>query len=606
MDTRTGLGLALAALLTSTALATAPAFAQAETHDPRLLTDPFLQLPTEDGVHVVWFTEFEGSDHRVLVGEGFATEVAATTTAMSRLAEDQSSWVGAQQGDGTTYAGYTPRPVWRHEAYVEGLEAGARVPYYVASETDEGETVESRAFTLAPLPAEGQPLRILLTSDHQLKEMTPANMQLVEEEIGEIDAVFFAGDLQNVPDRASEWFDDSRGFAFFPGLQGLADHTLVRNREVDGIPTQTSVTYRGGEIIQHAPLFPVIGNHEVMGRFNPSNALGTMFNDPRPYAVAEALYEANADLYNPSGDPEVRDAWIRDNAFNTITYEEVFTLPDDGPGGEQYYAIRYGDVAMIGLYGTRIWRSGSLAPNTRGKYREAAADLNTPDNWAWGEFIFEDMAEGSEQYEWLAGVLESEAFRSAPVKLVLMHHPAHGLGDNSVPAYAHPVQQLEYDENGALTGVYYEYPLENDIFVRDVEPLLAEAGVQLVHTGHSHVWYRFVNPQGMNIIETSNVGNNYGCFIEDYAARGNMPSGDMFDMVDYAVTGDPHGYEPVAPSEFSPMQDAEGNDLPCIASNELTSFTILETGPDGATVSSYVFDTSDPAGDVRLFDRFSL
>ncbi|CCQ60429.1 hypothetical protein CWATWH0401_3766 [Crocosphaera watsonii WH 0401] len=26
---------------------------------------------------------------------------------------------------------------------------------------------------------------------------------------------FFAGDLVNIPDRASEWFDDKRGGAFF-------------------------------------------------------------------------------------------------------------------------------------------------------------------------------------------------------------------------------------------------------------------------------------------------------------------------------------------------------------------------------------------------------
>lgn len=594
-----------AALLLSTALG-GQAFAQAQNHDDRLLTDPFLQLPTEDGVHVVWFTEFEGDNHRVYFGDDFADQAVATTTLMSRLAEDQGSHIGTQAGDGSLYASHTERPVWRHEAYVAGLEAGTRVPYFVASETDDGETVESRAFSLAPLPAQGQPLRILLTSDHQLMPMTPANMELVERTVGTLDAVFLAGDLQNIPDRASEWFDDARGRAFFPGLQGLAEMPLERTREDNGITTTTTVTYRGGEIIQHAPLFPVIGNHEVMGRFNPSNGLNGMFNDPRPYAVAEALYEANAGIYNPSGDPEVRAAWIRDNAFNTTTYEEMFTLPADGPAGEQYYTMQFGDVFMIGLYGTRIWRSPSMADGTRGKFRESAAHLNTPDDWGWGEFIFEDMAAGSTQYEWLEGVLASEAFQNAEHKVVLMHHPVHGMGDNSNPAYAHPVQILDHDENGRLVGVRYDYPLENDIFVNDVEPLLSEAGVQLVHTGHSHVWYRFVNEAGMNILESSNVGNNYGCYVEGYAERGNAPADDRFDQSNYATTGDLHGYEPVFPSEFSPMADDNGNPLPCIASNELTAFTILETGADGATVSSYVFDTRIPDGEVQLFDRFTL
>lgn len=597
--------LLMAGLLAATALfAPASAMAQASQADERLLTDPFLQLPTEDGIHVVWFTEFEGEDHTVMVGE---REFTAETMKMSRLAEDNQSWVGTQNGDGSVYAATAARDVWRHEAYVDGLNPGERQTYFVRSADENGETVESREFSLAPLPAEGQPLRILLTSDHQLKPMTPTNMQKIAENVGELDAVFFSGDLQNIPDRASEWFDDNRGFAFFPGLQGHAAYALAQSRTEGDTTFDTTTTYHGGELIQNAPLFPVIGNHEVMGRYNPATPLGSQFNDPRPRAVAEALYEANADLYNPSGDAGIREQWIADNSFNTTTYEEIFTLPADGPGEETYYAIRYGDVFMIGLYGTRIWRSPSQADGTRGKFREAAADLNTPDNWGWGEFIFEDMAEGSEQYDWLVSVLESEEFKSAPVKLALMHHPAHGMGDNSIPAYAHPEQILDYDDEGRLTGVRYDYPLDADVFVNHVEPLLSEAGVQLVHTGHSHVWYRFVNPQGMNILETSNVGNNYGCYIEGHQARGNAPSGFDYDPANYAVTGDPHGYEPVMPTEFSPMTNASsGQDLPCIASNEMTAFSVLETGPDGTTVSSYVFDTTRPEGEVELFDRFEL
>jgi len=44
-------------------------------------------------------------------------------------------------------------------------------------------------------------LKILLTSDHQLKPMTAANLQKVVETVERVDAVFFVGDLVNVPDR---------------------------------------------------------------------------------------------------------------------------------------------------------------------------------------------------------------------------------------------------------------------------------------------------------------------------------------------------------------------------------------------------------------------
>ncbi|XGB43853.1 MAG: hypothetical protein LVS60_09325 [Nodosilinea sp. LVE1205-7] len=114
----------------------------------------------------------------------------------------------------------------------------------------------------------------MLTSDHQTMPMTAANLQKVEETIGAVDGVFLAGDLVNVPDRASEWFDDSRGNAFFPCLQGRANYRLEWQGQ--------STLYRGGAIIQHAPLFTAIGNHEVMGRFSHTASLQDQFNSPAP------------------------------------------------------------------------------------------------------------------------------------------------------------------------------------------------------------------------------------------------------------------------------------------------------------------------------------
>ncbi|MBW4439330.1 MAG: metallophosphoesterase [Pleurocapsa minor GSE-CHR-MK-17-07R] len=597
-----GLSLALVSAI--------PASAQEQAEEapaPVLLTDPFLQMPTEDAVSVVWFTEFEGSGHTLTWGENLDQTAVATTMQMSRLAEDRNSFVGEQTQAGQVYGGYTPRPVWRHEAIATGLEADVRVPYFVTSVDENGAEVVSETFTLQPLPSPGQPLQILLTSDNQLMPMTPANMQRVIDFMGEgeIDAVFMAGDLQNIPDRASEWFDDNRGRAFFPALQGNSATALERTFATDELTFTSTTTYTGGPVIQHAPLFPAVGNHEVMGRFFTGQGIGEQYNDPQPRAVAEARYETVAEIINPENDPAIREQWIINNSWNTITYEEIFTLPDEGPGRETYYAMEYGDVYLISLFSTRIWRTPDLS--SRGKYTEAGRDLNNPHNWGYGDFIFEDISEGSEQYNWLVEQLNSEAFQNARIKVVLLHQGAHGLGDNANPVMAHPQQIIDRDETGAITAVRYEYPIEEDIVWRDVMPLLEDAGVHLMHQGHSHLWYRFETEGGIDILETSNVGNTYGCYLPGYRERGNAttPASDpRFNADNYVVAGDPHGLEPILPSIEAPLSYENGDPLPCIDSNNLTVFSIMET--ETGTVRSYYFDTRDPQSEIVLFDEFNL
>ncbi|MEM9950455.1 MAG: metallophosphoesterase [Chloroflexota bacterium] len=567
--------------------------------DPSLLTDPFLQMPTEDSVSVVWFTEFEGESHFVTVNDA---TFDAETMMLSRVAEDGNSRHAEQTENGQVYEALTPRDIWRHEAVVTGLQAGERVPYTVTSIADDGTEIISDEFTLQPLPAQGQPLQILMTSDHQTRQMTNANLQMVEETLGELDAVFFAGDLINIPDRASEWFDDNRGYAFFPALQGNGNTTLERTRTEDGVTITTQTTYEGGEIIQNAHLLPVVGNHEVMGRYNLGNGLNDQYNDPQPRDVAEARYEEIADIVNPEGDPAIREQWIIDNSFNTITYEEIFTLPDDSPGGETYWSMQYGDVFVIGLFATRIWRFW-CTENGRCKYAEDGKALNTPENWGYGDFIFEDFGIGSEQYDWLTEVIASDAFQNAEYKVVLMHQSAHGVGDNYNPPMAHPQQFITYDEAGRITQVRYEYPIEDDLYVRDLQPLFEENGVNLVHTGHSHLWFRMLE-NGINYMETSNIGNTFGCYVGG-RTRSNVPDNpDLYNMDNYAATGDPHGLEPIVPNIFAPQQDEDGNDLPCVSSNDLTVFTVINT--ETGTVDSYVFDTRDPFSEPQMFDSYPL
>jgi hypothetical protein len=420
--------------------------------------------------------------------------------------------------------------------------------------------------------------------------MTAANIQKVAQSVGKVDAIFFAGDLVNVPDRASEWFDDNRGGAFFPTLQGRANYKLDK----DGV----KASYTGGALLQYAPLFTATGNHEVMGRFDKVSNLNEQFNDPYPRAIAEAIYQKNAKEWNTSNNPNLREFWLKNNSFNTDTYNEIFSLPQDNPKGQNYYAVTFGDIRLVVLYITNIWRTPSLDADARGRYREREKDLNNPLEWGYGQHIFEPVHQGSAQYNWLTEELNSEAFQQAEYKIVMFHHPPHSLGDNIVPAYTDPVQIVERNPDGKVKAVRYEYPRADDYIIRDVVPLLEASGVQLVFYGHSHVWNRFISPNGTHFLEASNVGNTYGAFTGN--KKRSLPTGNQ---VDYAAIGDPNGLEPVMPT-IAPLMGEDNKPLPYIASNEVSAFSILDTGT--GTVSSYRFNTLDPQSEVVKFDEFRV
>lgn len=533
----------------------------------QLLTEPFLQLPTETSIQVIWFTEFFGTGHQVRYGEKLEKMAPARTSKLTRVRED------AQSRTLEAYQSLTDREIWRHQAEITDLNSGERIPYQVTS-FQENKAIRSDIYTLTPRPKKGTNLKILLTSDHQLMPMTAANLQKVIETIGQVDAVFLAGDLVNIPDRASEWFDDSRGGAFFPCLQGRANYPLTKN----GIQT----IYKGGEIIQNAPLFPAIGNHEVMGRFSNSTGLNEQFKDAIPQFIAKQLAEDTA---------AISENWLKNNAFNTETYEEIFSLPQN-----KYYSLTFGDIRLVVLYVTNIWRNPNLEPSARGRYYENQRDLDSPSRWGYGQHIFETIAQGSPQYQWLEKELNSREFEDAKYKVVMFHHPPHTLGGNIVPSYTDPVPTIERDATGKVRSVRYDYPQENDYIIRDLIPLLESAKVNLVFYGHSHLWNRFLSPKGMNFLESSNVGNSYGAHLGD--KKRPVP----LDR-NYAAIGNPNGLPAIIPN-IAPLVDLVNQPLPYIASNDLTVFSILDT--EKGTVSSYRFDTRYPDSEVIKFDEFDL
>lgn len=563
--------------------------------DPSLLTDPLLLWPDADSVRVVWFTEFAGRAHAVLVGDRpadaaspappFDPSVAApgvfpaTSTSPGQLFEDADSRV-----PGRRYDALTPRPIWRHEAVVTGLAPGVRTPYRVLSVDADGRACASEVFTLAPSPPVGAGQRVLITSDHQLGAMTAANLAKVAEITGlDLAAILHAGDLVNVPDRASEWFDDSGGAAFFPVFQGRADVELSGHR------------WSGAPLLQHVPVYPTIGNHEVMGR-RTAPTLGEQHKSAWPRHVAEAAVPR-------TGDPVADEQAIRDNSFNTVTFDELFDLRPQAPRTGHYYATTVGNIRLIVLQVAAIWRAPEREGERPGKFDERAADLDNPDAWGYGQHIFEPIDKGSAQYAWLRDELESAPSRSARYRVVMMHQPVHGVGGLTSPAFTDPVPLIERDPaSGRVTRVRYEYPLGRDYLLRDVEPLLSEHGVQLVVNGHTHIWNRFRNAAGVNFLESSNVGSTGGVCMPGHLAR-DVPGPDEGYVETYVPRGDPGGLEPIVPS-VAPTIGADGQPEPFLTSDTVTAFSVLDT-VDGV-VRSYRFDTTQPDGDAVLFDEFRL
>jgi hypothetical protein len=569
-----------------------------------LLTDPYLQAPTADGVSVVWMTEYAGARHALLVGEAVDAltdqqlVAAATGTAtpgvrsfpassfrLSRVVEDAASNVPVKP---TTMV---DREVHRHEAVASGLTA--RTPYRIVS-VDGDAFAASGTFELAPAPKPGQGTTILLTSDHQAMVNTPANLQLAKATIGTIDAVFLAGDLVNVPDRASEWFDDTRGSGFFPALQGRGGRVSTGGR-----------SYAGGEIVQSAVLYPAIGNHEVQGRVDGLTALN--LNNCVPRDIAERRYEQVATTVNPTGDAAVREQWIEDNSWSTTTYEEIFTLPEDSPGGKKYYATTVGDVRLVSLFSTRIWRgtNANTLPADRtavSRYQESVSSLGDPMAQGYGEFVFESLAAGSEQYEWLVEELASDAFQNAPITVVILHEGPQGLGDNIMPVFAEPDRIETRDAGGALTSVRYEYHPRDNMLLHDLQPLLEGAGTDLVLNGHSHLWNRFRSESGTNWMETSNTGNTYGAF-DSLSNRTRPVPPAPWNADNYLSLGNPGGLEPILPS-VRPFENPDGLPLPFVQSNDLCVFTALDTRT--RTVTTWVYDVKQPDTEPWIIDEFTV
>jgi len=550
------------------------------------MMEPMLQNPTDTSVVVCWYTESEDSDSELLLYEEVGAmeptrRIAATTKKLSRLRGGKTKDTCDNQN--------IDAGIYRHVAVADNLpeyhgKNSERVKYKVRS----GEEY-SNAYTLAAKPSKGTELKILLTSDLQIKDMCAANIEKAHGVEGYFDAVWVDGDIVDVIDRAYDWFYADN--AFYRVMTGTASD------EING------QVYEGAPILQTTPIYTSIGNHDVMGVYDNRRDLSMQFNYPATRENAEKRWE----MSDKSGN---RERFIEDYSYNTITYEEMFDLPVNDEGNERYYAVTLGDIRLISLDLSRVWRLPNVG--AVGKYSEIPGsnefnDFN--DFYGFGDFIFESIKEGSPQYNFLKKQLNMAEYRDAGIKVVMFHMESHSLGGNQIPAFTDPVSKLVKDPLTGLDMTIYDYPIDKDYINTIVEPMLEESGTNLLFNAHSHLYNRFRTGSGMNILETSNVGNSYGAFEGD-KARDKAPSafnpGDAYESIksewnaaNYCLEGDPYGLKPIAATEAA----LPGNDA-YVASNTITVFSVLDTKE--GKISSYYFDTENPASEVVKFDSFEI
>lgn len=550
-----------------------------------LMTEPILQNPGNNSVYVQWFTSGEGDNHSVLLYEnGPGSEpsrvIKANSVKMERLR-------GGNKESNCNNASIS-QDIYKHIALVEDLPANEgrsvnRVLYKIESDGR-----RSRMYSLAANPSQGTDVKILLTSDHQIKKMCAANIEKVLDTVGRVDAVWCAGDIVDVSDRAYDWF--------------YADNAFIRVMTGKAESNVNGKVYKGAPILQYAPIYTAIGNHDVMGVYSADGDLSVQFNGPIPREVAIKRITGKEPTDTKTF-TEKEEAEIQDASYNTITYEQMFELPEES-GTRKWYAKSIGDVRLISLDVSRVWRLPNLG--MIGKYTEWPGLIEN--TYGYGDFIFERVDSDSEQIKFLEKELKSDDFQNAKYKAVMFHGEAHSLGGNQIPAFTDPVASTVVDPVTGLKMVTYDYPIDKDYISTVIEPLLEENNTDLLFNAHSHLWNRFVTAGGMNVLQTSNVGNNYGGYLD--SSREQYPSalnrGDTYSAIasawnadNYIIKGDPYGLDPVEPTET----ELPGG-MPFLASDSVTAFSVLDTKK--GMVESYYYDTAKPDSEVVLFDTFKI
>ncbi|MCP4695635.1 MAG: hypothetical protein GY862_02130 [Gammaproteobacteria bacterium] len=337
---------------------------------------------------------------------------------------------------------------WINEAILQELKPDTEYRYYLQCNKN-----KHGYYAFTTKPAKNSALKILLLSDHQTKPMVRSTCKAIAHYLkkNKVNLILFAGDLPDYPDNPEEWFYNADKNGFFETLAGE------------------------NKILQNITILPTVGNHEMGGYYNGSDPVKSFLSS------------------TPAN-------------WNTVSYEEVFNLPQLADkyqqmrenrykgkqitsGGEAFYAMRYGNSFIVSLFVARKWVPGNHEKKTGETYEKIKG---------YGRFIFEPVKRGSVQFNWLEEQLDSSQAKDAELKIVFFHHPVYTQGHSAIPFFGEPYQYKE------------------DYIVRDLVPLFEKYKVNLVFYGHDHIVTHFYK-NGVHYFESANIGNTYGAYKQTEA-----------------------------------------------------------------------------------------
>jgi hypothetical protein len=302
-------------------------------------------------------------------------------------------------------------------------------------------------------PSPGEPWRFLVFSDHQNHPAAALTLRAVARQARQeaLHGLLFAGDAASIPDDPATWYGAADGTSFLDSLAAPVARVFAK-RGVKGAPDSAGAQRApsGWPLLSTLPIFVCAGNHDISSSSGATASARFANISPEDWDIAtfQALF-----LPTRSDTPEVTG-----------------TDPAAPPG---CYAAQMGPLEILALLVARRWVPGD--PVTR-----TGPCFEPP-----GRFIFQSIAPGSPQLEWLRAQVSRPRSPGA-LRVLLLHHPPYAQGWNCLPLFDHPP--------GYATHLIARY------LVPIIRPW-----ADLVISGHNHaVNHHLID--GVHYFESSHVG----------------------------------------------------------------------------------------------------